>query len=326
MKNSNDTKKIKLVLGTMTFGEQIFGSDVKTMLDSFLASNYRELDTAYVYNNGECERLLGSALRNIDRNTYEIATKVNPRITGKLDKEAVLNQANESLHRLGLKNVDTLYLHFPDPNTPVESALEGCAQLFDEGKFSRLGLSNFPAWLVAEVYHICDKHGWMLPKVYEGLYNPLSRFAERELDSALDYYNISFYSYNPLAGGMLTNKYSGKDKTLKAGRFINRPNYQQRYWKDTYFEAVDRIKKVCSECDMNIVEASYRWLAFHSMLKAERGDAIIVGASRLSQLIQNIETLNKGELPASIVDAIEVAWDVCRADAPEYFKYYTANK
>lgn len=319
-------RKVKLVLGTMTFGEQIFGSDVKTMIDSFLSGDYRELDTAYVYNNGECERLLGSALKNIDRNSYEIATKVNPRITGKLDKEAVLNQTNESLHRLGLKNVDTLYLHFPDPNTPVESALEGCAQLFDEGKFSRLGLSNFPAWLVSEVYHICDKHDWMRPKVYEGLYNPLSRFAERELNSALDYYNISFYAYNPLAGGMMTDKYSGKDKTLKTGRFTTRPNYQQRYWKDSYFDAVDHIKEACAKHNINIVEAAYRWLAFHSMLKAERGDAIIIGASRLPQLIQNTETLNKGTLPETIVEAIEAAWNVCKADAPEYFRYYIANK
>ncbi|MBM6853242.1 aldo/keto reductase [Mediterraneibacter glycyrrhizinilyticus] len=319
-------KKVQLVLGTMTFGEQIFGGEVKEMVDTFLTSGYRELDTAYVYNEGECERLLGDALKERDRNSYEIATKVNPRITGRLDKDAVLTQANESLSRLGIKRVDTLYLHFPDPNTPIESALEGCAQLYDENKFERLGLSNFPAWLVAEVYRICEKNGWMLPKVYEGLYNPLGRFAERELNQALDYYDICFYAYNPLAGGMLTDKYSGKDRTLKAGRFINRPNYQQRYWKDSYFKAVDRIKEVCAEYNINIVEASYRWLAYHSMLKAERGDAIIVGASRISQLRQNMETIRKGELPDKVVSSIEEAWEVCRPDAPEYFKYYSPKK
>ncbi len=64
-------------------------------------------------------------------------------MTGRLDKYAVLTQLNTSLDRLGLDKVDTLYLHFPDPDTPVESALEGCAQLYDEGKFGELGLSNF---------------------------------------------------------------------------------------------------------------------------------------------------------------------------------------
>ena len=319
-------KHIKLILGTMTFGEQIFGEDVKAMIDCFLSHNGRELDTAYVYNGGECERLLGTALKELDRDSYEIATKVNPRLTGKLDKEAVLTQANESLKRLGVKRVDTLYLHFPDPGTPVESALEGCARLYEEGKFTKLGLSNFPAWLVAEVYNICKSHGWMLPKVYEGLYNPLSRFAERELDRTLDYYGMCFYAFNPLAGGMLTDKYSGKEKTLKEGRFTNRPNYQQRYWKDSYFNAIDHIKEVCAAYDTNIVEAAYRWLAYHSMLKADRGDAIIVGASRLSQLVQNMETLQKGELPEEITAAIDEAWEVCRLDAPEYFKFYVPKK
>lgn len=315
-------KPIKLVLGTMTFGEQIFGNNVKEMISCFLKQGYKELDTAYVYNNGECERLLGNALKDIDRESYEIASKANPRITGKLDKEAVLTQANESLERLGIEYMDTLYLHFPDPQTPVESALEACAQLYDEGKIKKLGLSNFPAWLVGEVYNICDRHGWILPKVYEGLYNPLGRFAERELNTALDYYGMCFYAYNPLAGGMLTNKYSSNDRVLKEGRFTNRPNYQQRYWKDSYFNASDHIKKACSKYDISIIEATYRWLANHSMLNADRGDAIIVGASRLSQLEQNMETLRHGELPGEIINAIEEAWEMCRVDAPEYFKYY----
>lgn len=319
-------RNFKLVLGTMTFGEQIFGQDVADMINYFLSHGYTELDTAYVYNEGKCEELLGSALKNISRSSYKIATKVNPRITGRLDKESVLTQANESLKRLGLDKVDTLYLHFPDPGTPVESALEACAQLYDEGKFTRLGLSNFPAWLVAEVFHICQSHSWMLPKVYEGLYNPLSRFAERELNQALNYYEMCFYAYNPLAGGMLTDKYSGKDKVLKEGRFINRPNYQQRYWKESYFCAADRLKEICADHNINIVNASYRWLAFHSMLNAGRGDAVIIGASRLSQLEQNMSALKDGPLPEKVVTAFEHAWNICRPDAPEYFKYYTPRK
>lgn len=319
-------EKVKLILGTMTFGEQIFGRDTEDMVRCFLDHGYRELDTAYVYNNGECERLLGTALEHIDRSRFEIATKVNPRITGHLDGQAVLTQFYESLERLKLDKADTLYLHFPDPDTPVESALEACAQLYEEGKFSELGLSNFPAWLVGEVYHICDTHGWMLPKVYEGLYNPLSRFAERELDCALDHYGMRFYAYNPLAGGMLTNKYSGKDKSLKEGRFTNRPNYQQRYWKNSYFRAADHIREACADHDINIIEASYRWLAYHSMLKARRGDGIIIGASRLSQLEQNMAALEKGKLPDEIVQAVWEAWEISRADAPEYFKYYIPEK
>lgn len=317
---------IELILGTMTFGEQIFENDVADMVENFLSHGFKELDTAYVYNQGESERLLGPVLNQLDRDSFKISTKVNPRITGKLDREAVLAQTNESLSRLGVKKVNTLYLHFPDPNTPVESALEGCAQLYEEDKFGELGLSNFPAWMVSEVYNICMSHGWMLPKVYQGLYNPLSRHAERELDQALDYYNIRFYAYNPLAGGMLTDKYSGKDRTIKEGRFTNRPGYQQRYWKDSYFEAVAHIKEACDDYKISVVEAAYRWLAYHSMLKTKRGDAIIIGASKLSHLKENIETITKGELPEELVKVMDAVWEICKADAPEYFRFYVPQK
>lgn len=319
-------KNINLVLGTMTFGESVFQPDVEEFIKTFLNTGYEELDTAYVYNEGECERLLGITLSKLDRGRYVISTKVNPRVTGRLDKEAVLSQMNESLKRLRVDKVDTLYLHFPDPVTPIEAALEACAQLYDEGKFTELGLSNFPAWLVAEVYNICKSHSWVLPTVYQGLYNPLSRFAERELDRALDYYGMRFYAYNPLAGGILTDKYSWKDETIKEGRFTHRPNYQKRYWKESYFNAVYDIKEVCTNYDINIVEATYRWLAYHSMLKAERGDAIIIGASKLSQLEENIATIEKGVLPDKLVSIINNAWKISKVDAPEYFKYYVADK
>jgi aflatoxin B1 aldehyde reductase len=303
----------------MQFGERLFGKDAQDMIETFGEYGYSEIDTAYVYNEGESERLIGTALEKLTRR-FSIATKVNPRITGRLDKDAVLSQFSESLQRMKLGHVDILYLHFPDPNTPVESALEACAQLHEEGKFHELGLSNFPAWLVAEAYNTCKQRGWILPAVYEGLYNPLSRHAERELNKALDYYGMRFYAYNPLAGGLMTDKY--KDKAIKDGRFTNRPNYQKRYWHDSYFDAIDEIKSVCEKYDINITEAAYRWLAYHSMLNPERGDGIIIGASRREQLIQNISYVNKGGLPDDVVKAIEDAWTVSKADAPEYFTIY----
>lgn len=311
--------RINLILGTMQFGERIFGKDVQDMMEAFSEQGFSELDTAYVYNEGESERLIGKALENL-KSHYKIATKVNPRITGRLDKDAVLSQFTESLERMKLKKVDILYLHFPDPNTPVESALEACAQFHKEGKFSELGLSNFPAWLVAEVYNICERKGWVLPTVYEGLYNSLSRHAERELNKALDYYGIRFYAYNPLAGGLLTEKY--KDKTIKEGRFINRPKYQKRYWHNSYFDAIDKINVVCEKYEINITEVAFRWLEYHSMLNPERKDGIIIGASSIEQLNQNIYYINKGPLPDEVVKAVEDAWTVCKVDAPEYFTFY----
>lgn len=312
---------MKLILGTMTFGESVFSPDVERFINTFLDNGGEELDTAYVYNEGSCERMLGDVFTTLDR-PYKIVTKVNPRITGKLDGVAAYKQVNESLERMRLSSVDTVFLHFPDPATPVESVLEAMAELHKQGKFRELGLSNFPAWMVADVWHKCDKHGWVKPSVFEGIYNPLTRKAEIELNACLDAFGMRFYAYNPMAGGLLTGRYGNFEDAPTDGRFTHRPNYQKRYWKKSYFEAVNLIKETSAKYEMSSIEATYRWLAYHSMLKESRGDAIIIGASKLNHLVQNMNTVKAGPLPEEVVIAFEKAWSITKGDSPEYFTLY----
>ena len=312
---------MKLILGTMTFGESVFSPDVREFISVFLDNGGTELDTAYVYNDGTCEKLIGDVLPEFT-GRYTIATKVNPRITGKLDAEAAYLQLPESLERLKLKSVDTVFLHFPDPATPVESVLGAMTDLHDQGKFKELGLSNFPAWMVADAWQICDRHGWVKPTVYEGIYNPLTRKAETELNECLNHFGMRFYAYNPMAGGLLTGRYSSFSDAPTDGRFTHRPNYQKRYWKESYFDALRVIQDACAKYELTTVEATYRWLAHHSMLNEERGDAIIIGASRLSHLVQNMEAAKAGRLPEEIIAAFEKAWITARQDSPEYFTLY----
>lgn len=314
-------ESVNLILGTMTFGESVFSPQVGRFINTFLDYGYDELDTAYVYNDGNCERLLGEVLSDINR-PYKISTKVNPRVSGKLDGEAAYKQVNESLERLGLDSVDTVFLHFPDPATPVTSVLSAMADLHERGKFRELGLSNFPAWMAADVWHICDSHGWVKPTVFEGIYNPLTRRAEAELNAACDYFGMRFYAYNPLAGGLMTGRYERFEDAPSDGRFTHRPNYQGRYWKKSYFDAVDLIKAAAREHGITIIEATFRWLSYHSMLKAERGDSILIGASKPEHLRQNIEAVKAGPLPQPIVDAFEKAWQITKGDSPEYFTLY----
>ena len=313
--------RVNLILGTMTFGESVFSPQVGEFIDAFLDAGYSELDTAYVYNDGNCERLLGEVLTDLKR-PFRIATKVNPRISGKLDADAANMQVNESLKRLKLNHVDTVFLHFPDPATPVENVLSAMADLHEQGKFTELGLSNFPAWMVADVHHICYQHGWVKPTVFEGIYNPLTRKAEIELNACLDHFGMRFYAYNPMCGGLLTGRYEKFENEPSDGRFTHRPNYQNRYWKKSFFEAVDLVRAVSQEYGITTIEATYRWLAFHSMLRGERGDGILIGASKLPHLKQNMDAVKEGPLPERVVEAFESAWKITKADSPEYFTLY----
>lgn len=313
-------KNIGLLLGTITFGQQTDLDQVREMLH--LAEQYHmdEIDSAYVYNEGKCEKLLGQALGEMPDNKFRIATKVNPRITGRLDREAIYMQQNESLRRLGISRSDVMYLHFPDPFTRLEDTLSACNELHLEGKFNELGLSNYPASKITRIQDICRKNGWIVPTVFEGVYNAISRKAEGELFETLHRYGMRFTAYNPLAGGLLTGKYRSYDDFPAEGRFAERASYQKRYWKEDYFEAVSIVQAACDEAGIPMAEAALRWLAFHSELKAENNDGVIIGSSRPSQLESNLISIRKGDLPSSITDAYDSAWEICRESAPEYYR------
>lgn len=314
-------KPVNLILGTMTFGESVFRPDVDAFINTFLDAGYDELDTAYVYNEGNCEKFLGEVLPSLNR-PFKIATKVNPRISGKLDADAAYKQLNESLERMRLESVDTVFLHFPDPATPVESVLSAMAEMHGQGKFKELGLSNFPAWMVADVWNICKAHGWVLPTVYEGVYNPLTRGAEQELNDCLNHYGLRFYAYNPTMGGLLTGKYKSVDEAPSDGRFTHRPGYQGKYWKKSNFDALDVIRDAVEPYNITMIEATYRWLAYHSMLDEKRGDAILIGASKLNHLVENLNTVKAGPLPEDVIKAFDQAWTICRGVSREYFTLY----
>ncbi len=314
---------VNIILGTMTFGPQVNEATAEIMVNSFLDDGHHEIDTAYVYNDGVSEEILGNVLKNKSTDKYSIATKVNPRVTGKLDAQAINRQLAESLDRLSRKSVDILYLHFPDPNTPLETTLKACADLYEKGMFKELGLSNFPAWLVVDVWHICRKNRWPIPTVYQGMYNGLSRKTEDELFPALKQFGLRFYAYNPLAGGILTGKYKNFEEDPSPGRFTYRPNYRERYWKKSFFDAMNNLVSICETGEIALAEAAYRWLAYHSKLNGDNGDGIIIGASSVNQLQQNLNSIKKGPLPDHTVAGFNKAWEETKSDSPDYFRFFT---
>jgi len=304
----------------MTFGPQVNPEDSQAMVSHFLAAGHVELDSAYVYNGGDTEKILGSILAQPTCATARVATKVNPRVTGKLDGASIDAQLTESLRRMGRRQADILYLHFPDPHTPVEETLAACAQLHAAGKFRELGLSNFAAWEVVDIWHVCRRHGWVVPTVYQGLYNGLSRNVEPELFPALRRLGMRFYAYNPLAGGILAGKYRGFEENPTPGRFTFRPNYRDRYWKKSFFDAVAILEEQCRTEAVTLVEAAFRWLVFHSQLAGSPDNGVIIGASRLAQLEANLASWSRGSLPRKIVEAFEAAWVEAKSDSPDYFR------
>lgn len=309
-----------LLLGTITFGQQTDVDQAREMVNIALDAGMREIDSAYVYNEGSCEKILGEILKDIPRDRFRVATKVNPRITGKLDREAITMQQTESLERLNIEYSDVMYLHFPDPTTPIEDTLAACNDLYKSGLFRELGLSNYHISDVDRIVEICTEQYDMKPVVFEGVYNAFSRNVEDELFPDIRKHGMRFTAYNPLAGGMLTGKYTSFEEKPTDGRFAVRASYQKRYWKEEFFEGADIIRKACDKAGIVMADAALRWLEFHSEIAKCGCDGIIVGSSRPSQLKANLESIEHGELPQSVVDAFDKAWEVCREAAPSYFR------
>eukprot|EP00457_Paulinella_chromatophora_P005414 gb/GEZN01005431.1/.p1 GENE.gb/GEZN01005431.1/~~gb/GEZN01005431.1/.p1 ORF type:complete len:463 (+),score=60.70 gb/GEZN01005431.1/:97-1485(+) len=290
------------------------------------------LDTASVYQNGCTETVIGDLLTAHPeyRVNLSLHTKCNAMAKPhrSLSKESVLYQANKSLKNLQVSTLDIFYLHSPDIKTNIDEALEAVDQLHKEGKIQEFGLSNYPAWKVASIWHRCKEKKMLPPTVYQGPYNAITRSIEFEATACFRELGIRSYHFNPLAGGMLSGKHKDMDSATKDGsRFgkespISGQLYSERYWNKETFAAVEIIRKACASTEIPMAEAAIRWLLHHSILDGAHNDGIILGASTLEHMQENLAALKAGPLPQSIVDAYDRAWDICKGVSSSYFRGY----
>lgn len=311
---------MKTILGTMTFSDQVNRDDSRAIIEAFRASGHAELDTAYVYNEGKTEELLGSLRQDGSLTDSRLATKVNPWAEGGLTPAAVDHQFTTSLHRLGAESVDLLYLHAPDLNTPISETLAAIHRHYEAGRFERFGLSNYAAWQVAEIVELCRHRGWPQPVVYQGMYNALTRDVERELLQCLQHYEMAFYAYNPLAGGLLTGKHRHVEDSPADGRFARVAMYRDRYWKPDYFQALEPFSRVTERLGIAPAEAAIRWLVHHSALAGGQQHGIILGASSMRHFEQNLAACEAGPLPAELVATLDDGWETVRPACIKYFR------
>lgn len=308
----------EVILGTVTFGSQVDEKTAERMVGLFLDRGHKELDTAYSYCDGLTEEILGRVLGQGRRSKVCLATKAHPVKGGGLSQ--LTKQLETSLKRLKTEYVDIFYFHAPDSKTPIEATLEACEGLFKQGKIRELGLSNYAAWQVVDIWHICKRNGWVAPGVFQGRYNPITRDVDRELFPAIRSLGIRFYGYNPLAGGFLAGKYVNPDVKPTEGRFVLYPRYFTRYWKRPHFEAVEIVRRACEVRGLLMPDAALRWMKRHSLLRGAKRDGIIIGATRLDQLEKNLESCSGEELPEGVVTAFDQAWEIVRPECPPYFK------
>lgn len=216
--------------------------------------------------------------------------------------------------------IDIFYIHAPDRSVPFAETAAAINNLHDRGSFKRFGLSNFKAEEVAAMHDICKQNGYILPTVYQGNYNAVTRKNEEELFPLLRKLNISFYAYSPLAGGLLAKTPDQLRNPIQGSRFD--PDtyagklYVGWYMHEAFLGALDKFQKLCKKQGVKPAQAAFSWLQHHS--KLQKGDAIILGASTMLQLEDNLKDSEAGELNDGIVQAMEEMWESVKAKAPAY--------
>jgi aryl-alcohol dehydrogenase-like predicted oxidoreductase len=288
----------RLGFGAMTFGSGSgpMGSVWKTPQDTADALVGRALDagvtffdTADAYAGGQSEEILGKALRG-KRDDVVVSTKIGFR-TGEALLAAgssyrhVIDAVTASLRRLGTDWIDLLSLHVPDPFTPLDETLRALDDVVRRGWVRYVGYSNFPAWSAATMVERQRAAGYA-PMVAAQMYWSLAgRDVEVEHLPFARAAGVGIVVWSPLASGFLTGRYTRENPTGGGGRIADFDFIPMD--KDRAYALVDRLAAMARAKGCTVAQLALAWLL------AKRDAAVIlIGASRLEQLDENLGALD----------------------------------
>jgi 1-deoxyxylulose-5-phosphate synthase len=288
-----------ICLGTMTYGSQVSEPDAINLIHGGLEAGINFLDTAPVYNSSLAEEIVGKAIKG-NRQAYVVATKAGPPAkivpgappkpneTG-LSRKSILWQVEGSLQRLQTDYIDLYYVHEPDYNTPLEETLSTLDDLVRQGKVRYLGCSNFAAWQTSQALRVSERHHLARFDCVQPPYNLLTRDIEMELLPFCLSEGLGVCVYNPLAGEMLTGRHEF-GKPPAEGRFTLPdlgPGYLKRYWNETNFKAVEKLKALASDRKVTLPQFALAWI-----LNNQAITSVLSGTISLPQLTENIAAVD----------------------------------
>ncbi|QHE90910.1 aldo/keto reductase [Pandoraea fibrosis] len=302
----------ELCLGTMTFGGQgemwskigqLQQNDVDALVGRALDAGINFIDTADVYSEGQSEMLTGQALRNlkVPRDNVVVATKVFG-VTGAqgansrgLSRYHIMDGVKASLKRLQLDHIDLYQVHGFDPATPIEETLGALDTLVRQGHVRYIGVSNWAAWQITKALGISARLNLASFASLQAYYTVAGRDLEREIVPMLRSENVGLMVWSPLAGGLLSGKYT-RDGQTEAGSRRQSFDFPPVNVERAY-DAIDIMRGIAAEKGVSVAQIALAWLLAQPVVST-----VIIGAKRADQLDDNIAatrvTLNARELSA----------------------------
>jgi aryl-alcohol dehydrogenase-like predicted oxidoreductase len=300
----------EICLGTMTYGGkgrwqpigQLGLSEVEGQIKAAVDAGMNFIDTADVYSEGDSESLVGQALKNLKlpREELVIATKVRIRMGPRpnqvgLSRAHIMDGVNASLQRLQLDHIDLYQIHGQDVATPMEETLRALEDLIRSGKVRYIGLSNHAAWQIMKAVSISQHHGWNRFESVQAYYSLAGRDLEREIVPLVLDQGLSILVWSPLAGGLLSGKFTGNDKGPEGAR---RTNFDfPPIDRPRAFRCIEAMRPIAQAHGVSVARIALAWLLHQPAVAS-----VIVGAKTNEQLADNIAAtdvrLSEAELKA----------------------------
>ena len=285
-----------LSLGTMTFGMKGWGTELleaEKILNHYMELGGNFIDTANYYANGESERMLGQLVAH-KRQQLVLATKYSltmrkgdPNAAGNQRKNMV--QAVEaSLQRLKTDFIDLFYLHLWDNFTPAEEILRAFDDLVRAGKILYVGISDTPAWQVSRLQAIADLRGWSPLVALQIPYNLTERTVEREFMPMATEMGLGILPWSPLAGGVLSGKYTREDLAVKPAAMDSRKNINLATGRLTEqaLNISEVVIAIAEELSASPAQVALAWTLSNPAVTSP-----IIGARTYTQVEENIKAL-----------------------------------
>jgi aryl-alcohol dehydrogenase-like predicted oxidoreductase len=283
-------------LGAMTFGEDLgWGSSVEEsqqIIDRFIEFGGNFIDTANFYTKGHSEKIIGDHVgrHSARRDRLVIATKFSGNLYpgdpngGGSGRKSIIAACENSLRRLQTDYIDLYWLHNWDVHTPIEETMAALEDLVRAGKVRYLGVSDTPAWKIAEANVTARFHGW---SAFVGLqieYSLLERTVEQELVPMARELGVGITPWSPLKGGVLSGKYTRHN----AGQIKpDRGFIADTVFTEKTYAIVDELDIIAKAHESTVARVALAWV------QAQPGvTSTLIGARRLAQLEDNLKALD----------------------------------
>lgn len=278
-------------IGCNQFGGKVDATGTKAIVQRALDEGINFFDTANVYGNpnGTSEEFVGAALEG-QRENAVIATKVRFKMgEGPNDVGAsryhIMNAVEASLRRLGTDHIDLYQIHAWDESVPIAEMMRALDDLVRAGKIRYIGTSQFSAWQLAHCNTFAEMMGWEQFVTIQTHYNLFERDAERELLPYCAWSNVGILPYFPLAGGLLTGKYTRGEAPPEGSRGTFSP-YVKNQLTDANFDKLDKLRAFADSRGHTLHDLAFSWL-----LSRKQIPSVIAGATSPEQVSSNAATV-----------------------------------